>query len=175
MGDRNMRKITVAGRPVLDLPRTPTEIGLEIFAGIGIACAGLVFAAYWPRLPAVIPTHFGATGAPDATGPKSELIGLLLGNVGIYVLVSIISRFPQLYNYPARITEENAERQYRNARALMIWLKTEAVWTLFYIEWQTIQVALGRSSGMGALMAPVVLVIVLGTCAFYLVRAYRCR
>jgi len=170
-----MRKITVAGRPVLSLPLTPVEIGLEVFAGIGIACAWLAFAAYWPKLPAIIPTHFGVTGAPDATGPKSELIVLLLENVGIYLMLSIVARFPQIYNYPVPITESNAEKQYRNARMVMNYLKAVCVWLLFYIEWQTIQVALGKSAGMGALMLPVVLIVMIVPLTVFVVRAYRYR
>ena len=170
-----MKKITVGGRPVLDLPLTPTEIGLEIFAGLGIVCSALAFAAYWPKLPAIIPTHFGATGAPDATGPKSELIWLLLGNVGIYVLLTVLTRFPQIYNYPVPITESNAEKQYRNARMIMNYLKAVSVWVLFYTEWQTIQVALGKSSGVGALMLPVVLIVIIVPFTWFVVRAYRCR
>ena len=162
-------------RPVLQLPLTPTEYGLEVFAVLGLLFGAVAASVYWTRLPESIPTHFGAAGQPDAWGAKWNLLLMPVVALAMYALLTILSRFPHIYNYPVRITEENAERQYRIARSLMYWMKAEIVWLFTYIEWQSIQTALGRSSGLGVLMTPVTLVILFATAVVHYLRMRRAR
>ncbi|MCX6377398.1 MAG: DUF1648 domain-containing protein, partial [Armatimonadetes bacterium] len=160
-------------RPVLKIPLSPTEYGLEVFAVLGFLFGVVATRVYWTRVPESIPTHFGAAGQPDAWGAKWNLLLLPAVSLVIYALFTILSRFPHIYNYPVRITEENAERQYRIARSLMYWMKAEIVWLFTYIEWQSIQTALGKSYGLGILMTPVTLVILFATVIVYYVRMRR--
>lgn len=100
-------------------------------------------ARYYPQLPATIPTHFNGAGQVDGWGGKNTLFMMpALGILLIYLPMTIMQRFPQIYNYMWAITEENARVQYQMARTFMIWLKTETVWMFTVISWYTIQMAL---------------------------------
>ena len=160
-------------RPRIKIPLTPPEYGLEVFAVLGLLFGFMAARLYWTRMPESIPTHFGAAGQPDAWGPKWNLLLMPVVALAMYALLTVLSRFPHIYNYPVRITEENAERQYRIARSLMYWMKAEIVWLFTYIEWQSIQTALGKSHGLGVLMAPVTLVIRFATVIVYYLRTRR--
>jgi uncharacterized membrane protein len=166
---------TRTGRPILKIPLSPTEYGLEVFAVLGLLFGFMTARLYWTRLPESIPTHFGAAGRPDAWGPKWNLLLLPAVSLLMYALITIVSRFPHIYNYPVQITEENAERQYRIARSLMYWLKAEIVWLLTYLEWGSIQVALGNARGLGVTMLPILTVIMLATVGIYMYRARKAR
>jgi len=164
-------------RPRVKLTPTPTQVGLSVFTAICMAAVWLIFALYYPRLPATIATHFGATGAPDATGPKSSLVPLPVITTLTYLLFTVLIRVPHIYNYPKPITEENAERQYGNAVALMYWLRAEMVAMLGYIEWMIIGAVFHRTQsaqGMGLIFVPVVLILMIfAGGVVYMVRAYR--
>jgi hypothetical protein len=89
----------------------------------------------------------------------------------LYILMTIIEQFPQIYNYPVQITEENAERQYRNAVRLIRVLKTVILIIFSFLSFKTIQTATGNSSGLGKAFLPAFLLITFGVIIFYIVRS----
>lgn len=162
-------------KPVLDLPWTPLQVMLGIagLVGTGFMVGLLIY--YWPDLPAVIPTHFGASGLPDGWGSKQTM--LFVAGVGavLYLVMFVLSRYPHLYNYPWAITESNAEIQYSMASTFMVVLANVIIWMFTYIVWQTIQTALGQSEGMGSWFLPVVLFMTFGPMAVWLIASSRAR
>lgn len=162
-------------RPVLHLPLTPTEKILEVVSGVGLLFIILVPIYYEPILPDSIPQHFGASGKADAWGGKGNLLVLPIVGIAMYALLTVISRYPQVWNLPFALTEENAERQYRYCRMLLSVLKAEIVWLFAYIGWRTIQTALGEADGLGQMFLPVFLIIMTGTLVVYFWRARQAR
>ncbi|MGE5544316.1 MAG: DUF1648 domain-containing protein [Bacillota bacterium] len=162
-------------KPVLDLPWTPLQVILGI---AGLVCTGSMIGIliyYWPQLPEVIPTHFGASGLPDGWGSKVSLIYLAGGGVVLYLLMFILSRYPHLYNYVCAITESNAEVQYRMASTFMVVLANVIIWMFTFMVWQTIQTALGQSKGMGSWFLPVFIFLTFGPVVVYLIASLRAR
>lgn len=162
-------------RPVLDLPRSSFEITLDIFGGLGVLIMIFYIVWYWSSLPEVIPTHFGSSGAPDGWGAKSTLLVLPAISLVIYIGLTILSKYPHVYNYLWLITPQNAKMQYQAARQMIILLKTEVVWLFAYVVLQTIQTALGKAKGLGTEFLPIFLVLIFGTLGFYLFKAYQAR
>lgn len=160
-------------RPVLQLPLTNCEKIFEILSIIGVILNLILPIAMWDTLPERIPTHFGASGIPDSWGGKGSLAFLPIGVILMYMLLSVVSRYPHTFNYPWRITEENAKVQYLNARKLIVFLKTEIIWSFTYIQWMTIQVALGKSSGLGNMFLCICLLIIFGTIGVYFYKARK--
>jgi hypothetical protein len=162
-------------RPVIDLQRTSLDNILEALAALGLIAPVYYLIKLWPQLPDRFPTHFGVTGAPDAWGGRESLLPLLIIGLFLYALLTGLSFLPQVYNYPVEITPDNAERQYRLARGLILWMKVELVWLFGYTQWSSIQVALGGASGLGIGFLPVILGVVFGTIGVYLWKAFRQR
>jgi uncharacterized membrane protein len=160
-------------RPVLHLPLSASEKIIEVAAGIGILATILLL--YRPALPDSIPSHFNVAGQPDTWGDKSLLWIMVAIPVVIYLAMTLLSRFPQIFNYPFTLTEENVERQYRCVRLLVSILKLEIVWFFAYLEWRIIQTAFGRAQGLGPALKPVLLTGLIGTVAVYLYRAGKLR
>ena len=162
-------------RPVLDLPRTPLELALELCAAGGIAFLAVVLLQAWPHLPPRIPTHFGISGRPDAWGGTDTLLIFPAVAGGLYVMFTIINRFPHTFNYPWPITERNAETQYLLARTMLTAVKAEVVWLMAYLQWITVGVALGRTEGLGGGLVLVFLPVLAATTALYFLKAYQAR
>jgi hypothetical protein len=150
-------------RPVLKLPRPLLDNLLEIAAVAGLLGMLLIVWAAWPQLPVRLPTHFGLSGLPDAWGGRGSLLFLPIVGFFLYVMMTVIYRYPQIYNYPVKLTEANVERLYRRSRSLIQWLKAEILWLFWYLEWQTIQIGLGKSGGLGGAFLPILLLVLVVT------------
>ena len=86
----------------------------------------------------------------------------------MYIFLTILNKFPHVYNYIKPITKENAEYQYRCARQLIIMIKAEFMIIFTYIEWNNIKVALEKSSSLGTWFLPIVLIVIFGTLLIYI-------
>jgi hypothetical protein len=104
--------------------------------------------------------HFGIGGAVDSYGDKSTLIILPFVSLLLYGLLTVVSFFPQWFNFPAEVTEENRGALEAIAISMMGWLKAELIWLFAYIGWAVIRVALGRANGLGWAFLPVTLAMV---------------
>jgi uncharacterized membrane protein len=80
--------------PVMDIPRTRMEIILEVISVLGVLIIGINIALMWPMLPDRVPTHFGASGIPDAWGGKTSLFLLPVITLFMYGLMTMTSRYP---------------------------------------------------------------------------------
>jgi Protein of unknown function (DUF1648) len=132
-------------RPVLDLPLSRLEIVPRVLVVVGIAVCIVQLVLVWDALPASVPIHFGVTGRPDRYGSKSVLLILPAVAVALTLLLTLVARFPQSFNYPVRVTPENAPRLYRQGRLLLAWLNVLVVWLFAAIEQQTVEIALGHA------------------------------
>lgn len=165
--------MNVIKRPILKIPLSILEKVLEICSLAGMLAIFLNLFMVWGSVPNKIPTHFGPSGQADAWGGKGSLLFLPILVIAMYTLLTVIGRFPHIYNYLCEITENNARFQYQNARTMMVWLKTEIIFIFGYIEWKTVQVALGKTSGLGIGFLPVFLIVVFGTIGVYTYRMVR--
>lgn len=167
--------MATTSRPKLKIEPTPTDKVVEFAAAVGLGFAIASAAFYYPMLPKTIPTHFGVSGAVDGWGPKSTLLMLPVIALIMYILFSVVCRFPHTFNYPVPITDENAERQYRIGLSAIRWLKMEIIWMFAYLNWQTIQVTLGKAKGLGLTFTFVPLGAIIVTTIVLVVKAYRAR
>lgn len=150
--------------------------GLLEAAALGLIVANVGWlATQYAALPDKIPTHFGLSGAPDQWGSKATLWFLLGIALFIYLLLTVISRFPQAFNFPVPVTPENRDRLASLAQEMMRWMKVELIVLFTWIEWQSVQVALGRASGLGPTFLFAVLGLVFGTVAIYIGRMFWAR
>jgi uncharacterized membrane protein len=158
----------VEKRPKIKIYYSIYEVIIELISIIAIFINVYLLLKYYKVLPNVIPTHFSGTGLPDGYGSKSSILILAGINFIMYIVLTILSRFPRVYNYIKPITKENAEYQYKCARQLIIIIKAEFVVIFTYIGWRSIKVALEKVSGLGTGFLPVILVVIFGTLAIYI-------
>ena len=141
--------------------------------GALLAIFGVV-AFNWKNLPARVPRHFNASGNPDAWGGKNGLLVLPLTALGIYILLTMASRYQKLINIPMTVDRDAPEVQ-----ALLLGmstlLKAILLCIFLYLTWANVNTARGRLEGLGRPFLPVSLAAVFGTLAFYMfkLRSYR--
>jgi uncharacterized membrane protein len=162
-------------RPVISLGLSPVLVAGELAAAIAILLAVLIIVHFWAVLPDRIPTHFGFSGQPDAWGDKVMIWLLPAVAAIIFVVFAVVSRYPHAFNYPVRITDENAQRQYLLAKSLLVWLKAEICWLFAFIVRQQIIVALGNAQRFSMEFILGMTVLMFATLGVYLLKAYLAR
>lgn len=162
-------------RPVLKIQPEPFDLLLEVLAFTGFILLIGLPALNYADLPARIPTHFGPDGSPDDYGPRSMIF--LLPGMGLilYAVLSILNRYPHLFNYTVVITEENALFQYQNATRMIRVLKGVVMFTFAYLVYGTIQTAMGRQEGLGERFLIAFLALLAGAIGYFLVKAVKGR
>lgn len=160
-------------RPVLKIPQSFVERLLQGISAGALAANAIILIMKWNSFPGKIPSHFGVSGEADAWSGKGTLVSLPVTCLVLYALITLLERYPHIFNYVVEITEQNAEYQYRNARCMMIWLKTELILVFSYIEWIMIQTALQKANGLGNSFLPVYLVVLLVTMGYFISRMFK--
>ena len=162
-------------RPKLRIEPTGLKRILELVALAGLIFMILVLIQNWGSLPDKIPSHFGFDGHPDAYAGKSSLLALAAIAIFIFLMLTIADRFPHLYNYFWKITPENAYRQYQLAQYLLIAVKAVVVWLFNYIMITQISVSRGVSEGLNPFLLFILIAVILGTTAVWLLYSYKAR
>ncbi|MDP4092075.1 MAG: DUF1648 domain-containing protein [Bacillota bacterium] len=164
-------------RPKVKVPITAFEIILEAAGFILIVILMVKTITSYSTLPDRIPTHFNAAGRIDGWGGKGMLWFIPAIAGVMYIPMTLLGRFPRIFNYAVPITSENAAKQYRLARQMITALKLEITALLFYIQWMTIKSANAKEfgTGLGIAFLPITLVAIFGTIIFYIVKSIKNR
>ncbi|MCJ0742617.1 DUF1648 domain-containing protein [Pedobacter montanisoli] len=110
-------------RPKLKLNLSKFDIIIEVISIIVLLTLAVFTVVNYKNLPDTVPVHFNLAGEADRFGSKKEIFALPLIAIAIYTLLTILNRYPHIFNYPTQITEANALRQYTNATRLLRYLK----------------------------------------------------
>lgn len=160
-------------RPKIKISLTIADIIIEaVCAAIFLlVCLYLIFS--WSDIPTTVATHFGISGQADSFGSKNSIFFLLPFMVVLYAALTILQKFPHIYNYAIEITEKNAEIQYKYAVKMLRVLKLIMVGCFSFIEFQTIRSALTGKNTLGILFLPVFLICLFGTLGFYIWKSLK--
>jgi uncharacterized membrane protein len=113
---------------------------LIAIAAIGVLVMLVLFVRDYGRLPEIVPTHFGATGEPNAWGPKSTFIIFPIIAIAMFGAVIAISTFglrSRRGPVPPALP------------ALACLLFAESIWMLTFAEMGSFAVALGQATNLG--------------------------
>jgi len=131
-------------------------------------------ALYGPnRLPDRVPTHFDAAGNPNAWGSPMGMVILPVMAAGLYLLMSLVTRFPGAFHYPVRVTRLNIERLQSVTLDMIAWLKVELVCLFTLLQWAFIQAARTGSGRLFPMILPFFIVAIFGTVGWHFIAMFR--
>lgn len=136
---------------------------LRIASLLGIGALTCYVLVRYPSLPEIVPIHFNFGGEPDDFGSRTSLLWLAGIMSAIGVLLAWLSTTPDKLNYPAEITEANAQRVYREGERMMVWALAGVAVVYLGISLQTF-------AGTGAAVLVTGLVLLMGSTLAGLVR-----
>ena len=124
----------------------------------------------WKDIPDMIPGHYNMAGEIDKYSSKNS-IWLLVGvQILLFAMMSVIERFPNIWNTGVKITAENRERVYTTLRNMLSYLKMMIMGYLSYMTFQSI-----GGGNLHSMSVFVFLVLVFGGMAIFLIKIFKSR
>ncbi|MEE0955558.1 MAG: DUF1648 domain-containing protein [Eubacterium sp.] len=110
-----------------------TTILSNILCAVMIAVYSIFLMMSWPKIPDTVPSHFDAFGNPDSYGGKWVLVLEPVLSLLLWGLIAIVRKFPNVWNFPVKVTEKNRERLYEIGNRMMDLLMPMVVFLMIYI------------------------------------------
>lgn len=161
-----------------DDPRNsvPNPMNTGFYRTIPLAAVILSFAVvsfYFGDLPEQIPLHFGLSGTADSYGPKLVLWILPAINLGLFYLLGITTKTGyKFFNYPVKITEENAAAQHGIALEMVAILRLLCCLMIAYLTYAIVLAAMAGGSSINMWVMGGFMIAIFGS-IFYFTRAAK--
>ena len=107
----------------MKIKRGKFDIVINLLCLLILACLVIYLGINWNQFPAKIPGHYNALGEVDRWGSKGELVFLPVLAWLLYLLITALERYPQVWNTGVAVTEQNKERVYRTLKSMIGTLK----------------------------------------------------
>jgi len=130
----------------------------------------IYIAITWSSLPALIPSHFGLSGQPDRFATRGVLWFILGISAVLYLLLTVVARFPRLFNLPGPRTGPARAHAEVLGKDLIGWLRLEIVLTFAWLIGSILSIAHHRTHSLGASFTLVSLLVIVATTLYYLFR-----
>ncbi len=141
-------------RPKIKFTLSPFDNKLELASKVFlVAMWGLTIYTFF-KLPTTIPIHFNASGQVDNYGNKSTLLILPILATIIYFGLTQLNKYPHIFNYMTKITEDNAVRQYTIATRMLRFLKLAILIIFSIVILFAYLTTIGLTNGLGVWFLP---------------------
>lgn len=133
-------------RPKIKVEKNSFDYIIE-YSSFAIVILSVIYTIFhFKNLPDLIPMHFNFSGEVNRYDNKNSIIALhffeIITVYGIYYL----NRFPQVFNYPQKITEENAAKNYKAATRMMRYMNFFIALLFGTISIEIINISLAKST-----------------------------
>jgi uncharacterized membrane protein len=156
-------------RPQLKIKLTPVDKVIE-FIGLFALVLMWGMALYYFF---TLPIRFDASGQPNDYGQKATIFILPVIGLCIYTLLTLLNKYPHIFNYPTNITAANALQQYTNATKLIRYLKTIIVVIFTLIVLFTCLTATDRRNGLGVWFLPAILALLFIPNVYFIAKSFK--
>lgn len=157
--------------PKLKVPLALSDKIFEVIGWVLLISFWALSISNYNSLPDSIPIHFDATGVADGFGKKAMILTLPAIATLLFILLSVLNMYPHHFNYPRKVTLENALLQYTSATRLLRYLKVMIMAIFGMISFKTIQHAKGEAAGLGAWFLPLTLGLIFIPIIFYFIKS----
>ncbi len=101
------------------------------------------------QAPDIVPIHFNGSGEPDGFGSKATIFLMPAIGSALYALITFINQYPQIFNYPVTITDENRQRNYQYATRMLRILKLCLLLIFNYSVIEIYLASVHKTEGLG--------------------------
>jgi hypothetical protein len=152
----------------MKLKYTKLQLVLEVIGLLFLGGMIVFIYTQWDQIPQQVPMHYNALGEIDSWGSKYQTLILPTISILLYIFMTVVSFFPQIWNVPVQITDENKEAVYLSTKNLIIFMKVEILAMFFYLNYHTV-----TAQPLSIIFLPIFMIIIFGTVIFFIVRTIR--
>ena len=160
-------------RPIIKLELSITDKIFEVLGWVAVLMTWVLIITNYFKLPDIIPMHYNYAGQADGFGNKETILILPIVATILFIGMTMLNKYPHLFNYPKEITENNALKQYTIATRLIRCLKFAIVLIFGFIVFVSIRDASGLSSGLSALFLPLTIGLITVPLVYFITKLYK--
>ncbi|WP_026809549.1 DUF1648 domain-containing protein [Arenibacter latericius] len=160
-------------RPKIKPILTTTDKAIELVGWLALIGIWVLTLVNYSSLPETIPIHFNGAGKADGFGNKENILSLPIVSTILFIGMTVLNKYPHVFNYPSTITKENALPHYSNATRMIRFLKLIIVIVFGLIVFKIIENVKGNADGLGTWFLPLILGLIFIPTAYYLIKAIR--
>lgn len=140
---------------------------ISLLSVVGIVLYVIIM---WKSIPDMIPGHYNIAGEIDKYSSKNSIWILIVVQILLFTMMSVLERFPNIWNTGVQITEENVERVYTNLRNMQTYLK---MMIMIYFSYMTLQSIAGER--LNSISVFTFLILIFGGMAIFLIKIFKNR
>jgi uncharacterized membrane protein len=159
--------------PKIKLQLTKTDNILELLGWVAICGIWTLTLLNYFELPEIIPTHYNGAGKADGFGNRTNILTLPIVSTILFIGMTILNKYPHIFNYPTEITDKNALHQYNNATRMIRYLKLIIVIIFGLIVFRTVQNANDNADGLGIWFLPLIMGMIFTPIILFLIGASK--
>lgn len=161
-----------------DRPRIQPELSLpdkiaEVAAWTIIGAIWAIVLFNYPAIPDTIPIHYNAAGEVDGYGDKSGIVIIAIIATVFVIGLSLLNKFPHIFNYTRKITEENALQQYTAATRMIRYIKVAIAVTFMVTTITTVNAAYNGATSIGSWILPCVVAMIVMPMIYFGIKMLR--
>ena len=146
-------------RPKIKIAPTQFDKVLEIGGIILLVIIWVLTVFNYYQSPDTVAIHFNLSGQTDGYGNKLTLLFLPIIPTAIYFGLTELNKYPHIFNYMTKITDDNAKKQYTVATRMIRILKFSVVLIFLIDVLSTLLITLGIFRGLGTWFFPLSMLI----------------
>jgi uncharacterized membrane protein len=167
-------------RDTLSRPKIRPELSLlekilQLLCIVITIATVVILIVMWNGLPEHVPTHFALSGIPDGYSVKTGLLSIPIIMFLIEILITVLERFPYIYNFPIDVTENNAAALYQVSREMLTFLKALTAAMFSFIIFSSVLTAKGIWHGLPFYFAIITIVPISAVIVIYMIRMYKLK
>lgn len=148
--------------------KTKFGMAMQILSVLCLTGSTLLLVVRWNQIPAVIPGHYNFAGEADSMTGKGSLILMPVLNWLMYLGISILEHFPQVWNTGVKITAQNRERVYRILYHMIVCLKLSVVLIFSFMT-------IWHENYMPSWFLAAAMLLTFGPMVFFMIQLWRAR
>lgn len=160
-------------RTKIKLQLTILDKFLETISWVFLVFLWFITIWNYSALPKVIPIHFDYKGVADQFGGKENILGIPIVASVLYVLLTILSKYPHLHNYATKVTLENTEKNYIRSTRLLRIIKLVILIIFSMIVIQTVEISKINGTAISVWLLPFSLALIFIPIIIFLIRSKR--
>jgi uncharacterized membrane protein len=158
-------------KPRIKIEMTISDKVVELIGWLTLLAIWILTITSYSNLSEIIPIHYNAAGQIDGFGEKANILILPLYATVFFVGLTILNKFPHIFNYPIKITQGNALTQYTNMTKMFRYLKLVIVLMFGFFAYKTVK----NSGGIGSWFLPLTIGLIIVFTTYFLIKSYKTR
>jgi len=162
-------------KPRVKVIKTQLDKKLEIAPLVSLGLLIIVPLYFYNQLPEEIPMRFDLKGIPNNYDSKTSIFIIPVIGTAMFFLFKELVKHPHSFNYPFKITKENAQKQYSNATRLIRWTNL-IITTLFaFLTSSIILSALDIITSLSMWIISPFIIALISTIGYYTVQSFKLK